>query len=214
MVRFGRLTVQNLYGRRRAKNGVNNYFWNCLCDCGRTSIVRGNSLTGKRTTSCGCVQMENVLVVNRTHGQSYSPEYYTWKGMIQRCTNPNSEKFAIYGARGITVCERWLNSFEAFYEDMGPRPIGLSIERRENEKGYSLENCEWASRSTQQHNTSQNRRITFNGKTQCLVDWSLETGLKEDTITMRIKRGWPVERALTMTARPVRSVITQKPNNP
>jgi hypothetical protein len=120
--------------------------------------------------------------------------------MIQRCTNPKQKSYATYGARGIAVCERWRQSFEAFYTDMGPRPSPKhTLERRNNNEGYSKENCSWETRLIQGRNKSNNRMITYKGRTQCMTAWEEELGWKPRTLYQRIVvLKWSVEDAMTL----------------
>jgi hypothetical protein len=129
------------------------------------------------------------------HGLRYHPLYGRWNGMVQRCRDKNHVRYAKYGGKGITVCERWL-SFPNFLADMGEPPVGTSIERIDNSKGYSPENCIWADSSTQMRNTSRTRLIEFNGKTQCVMDWAKEIGINESSLRERLEK-WPLEKALT-----------------
>lgn len=127
-----------------------------------------------------------------------TPEYSSWRGMIERCENPNHRQFKDYGGRGVTVCPEWRQSFTAFVRDMGPRPAGCSVERRKNHLGYTQENCYWSSRKEQARNKRNNRLLTAKGQTKTLAEWSEETGLHYVTIVTRIDRHkWPVEKALT-----------------
>ncbi len=117
--------------------------------------------------------------------------------MKKRCEDPKNQSFARYGGRGISVCERW-QKFENFLEDMGLRPKGTSINRRNNDGNYEPENCEWATNEVQQNNRSDNHTLTLNGRTQTMAMWARETGLAWTTIKARINQlGWPVEKALT-----------------
>ncbi len=131
----------------------------------------------------------------------FKSEYYVWSGMIQRCTNPKLAGYKNYGGRGIAVCERWLNSFANFLEDMGPRPSPQhTLERQNNHNDYCKHNCVWASRLAQANNKRNNRRITFNDITLTLQQWSRITGIDRNTIATRINSGFTVEQALTLGA--------------
>jgi hypothetical protein len=120
--------------------------------------------------------------------------------MIQRCTNQKNKDFARYGGRGIKVCERWM-VFANFYSDMGPCISGLTLDRKDNNGNYEPNNCRWATRKEQSHNSSVPVFLTHNGKTQMISAWAKELGLKPDTLYMRIHRGWPIDRALTGATR-------------
>lgn len=137
-----------------------------------------------------------------THGcarrRGRTAEYKIWAKMIARCTNPNDTSWRWYGARGVTVCSRWLR-FENFYADMGPRPSsGHSIDRFPNSSGnYEPRNCRWATDAQQTRNYGRNIQITFQGRTQCVVDWAAELGFRPSCIYQRLDRGWDLVRALT-----------------
>lgn len=130
---------------------------------------------------------------NKTHHRG---ALNSWRGMWERCVRPTHICFSSYGGRGITVCERW-KSFDNFLEDMGDRPDGCQLDRRNNNKGYSKNNCRWTTPKTNNRNTSVVRPITKDGVTMCLAEWSEVTGIKMKTIWMRLNRGWSVRRALT-----------------
>jgi len=187
--RFGRLVVLKLIG----KNKWGSYQWLCRCDCGKEKIVRIDSLKSGRTKSCGCLNRERLT----KHGHYGDRTYKSWSQMIQRCTNPNNKYFKDYGGRGITVCERWLNSFPNFLEDMGESPKGHQIDRMNNDKGYHKSNCLWVTPKQNSRNRRSNHLETHNGKTQCITAWSEEVGIPEYVIRQRLKHGWSIERALT-----------------
>ena len=142
----------------------------------------------------------------KTHGKTQTAEYRVWSAMKRRCLNPNVIGFDKYGERGITICDRWINSFEAFLEDMGERPPMHTIERVDNALGYSPDNCTWATRKEQASNTRRNHNITFEGITKTLTQWAEYLGLKQSTIRQRMSRGWSIKQALTIPLRPGRAL--------
>ncbi len=126
-----------------------------------------------------------------------SPELNAWTNMMARCTNPKRPDFKFYGGRGIGVCARWRSSFGAFLSDMGPRPHATSIDRIDNAKDYSPDNCRWATKHQQMQNTRGTKLLTFNNQTMGIAAWARTVGLKRGTLQMRLKLNWPLERALT-----------------
>lgn len=136
-----------------------------------------------------------------THGMYGTPIYRVWASMVARCENPKASRYADYGGRGIRVCKRWLK-FAAFFKDMGCRPDGMTLDRKNNNKGYSPSNCRWATLAEQARNRSDNVFLNHDGKRLCLKDWGTETGIGWQTIRARVKNGWPISDALT---RPVRT---------
>lgn len=125
------------------------------------------------------------------HGKSHIPEYKVWIAMKQRCLNQRHPSYKNYGGRGITVCDSWKNSFSQFYGDMGPRHSkNLTLERIDNDGNYCQENCEWATRSSQNRNHRRNRKIQIDGETLCLADWAEKYGISEKLVSQRISRGW------------------------
>lgn len=155
---FGKLTVIGFsHNIRYAKSTASH--WHCICECGEKATVARANLVSGRQSSCGCLHQTSPLMgqATLTHGHSRggtpTAEYKTWQGIIQRCHNPSSSAFHRYGARGITVCDRWRNDFGVFLLDMGNRPsLKHSIDRKNNDLGYSPENCRWATVLQQRHN--------------------------------------------------------------
>lgn len=127
--------------------------------------------------------------------------WHIWRDMRARCTNPKWWLYRYYGARGITVCDRWMASFKNFFDDMGRRPEGMQLDRIDNSKGYGPDNCRWATRAEQQRNTRQTRHITYQGQTQCLADWAKQAGMAPNALGSRLKLGWTMERAMTEPVR-------------
>lgn len=182
--------------------------WLCKCECGNTKVLRRDNITGKNPhLSCGCLAKEALLRCATVHGAtkngSPTPEYRSWQKMIQRCTNPNGNAYHHYGGRGITVCDRWLHSFENFLVDMGERPsLSHSIDRIDTNKGYSPDNCRWATKKEQSRNTRRNIMVTYNGKTQCISAWAEELGINKKTLSDRIKRWESLEIAFNTPVNP------------
>lgn len=167
--KYGRLTVINEAERVNKRR-----MWLCLCNCGNIHIVSADGLKSGRTKSCGCYNVEVAKLRRITHGLTESSEYVAWESMKTRCTNKKSEKYPDYGERGIKVCDRWLNSFENFYADMGKKPsTEHSLDRYPNVNGnYEPSNCRWATLIQQGRNKRNNIIIKFKGVEYPLSQWS------------------------------------------
>jgi hypothetical protein len=149
------------------------------------------------------------------HGADVERMWRKWHSMLGRCHDPKNSSYALYGGRGITVCDRWRESFSDFACDMGPIPAGMSLDRIDNDGPYSPENCRWADRKTQGRNRRTNRLITAHGKTASIVEWSEITGLTLDTLQTRVRRGWPDEDIVSRPSRPYRNrsyICPQQPS--
>lgn len=203
--RFGKLTVLAELPRVKSGRKIRRVF-RCVCDCGTERIVRLDHLRSGHTGSCGCLPQSNE---NRHgyHGMDGSPEHGIWRGIKKRCYSPGARGYAMYGGRGIRLCERW-HSFKAFYEDMGPRPSpGHQIDRIDSDKDYEPGNCRWATRAEQNRNRKDNRMLEFRGERMCMADWAKRLGMRKGTLSDRLARGMSVEEALTT---PVRQWISSK----
>ncbi len=186
---FGRWTVLG----PAPKRGKNRRWW-CVCECGTERDVLGFQLNSGATVSCGCS--------GGTHGLWGSTEWNSWSSMRQRCNNPNMVYYNMYGGRGIYVCDRWQDSFENFYEDMGSKPSpSHSIERIDNDGPYSPENCRWATKKEQAGNRRSARTLTHEGETLSLTEWAGRLGITPNALYMRLYKGWSVEKALTYRRR-------------
>ncbi len=165
--KFGRLTVVCRAPSRVTEKGTYTY-WECLCDCGTVKEVSGSNLQ-TNTFSCGCLHRETRKTCHLTHGLTHTRVFRIWHGMKERCLNPKSTVFKNYGGRGITVCNRWLESVENFVADMGHPPISHSIERKNNNGNYEPGNCIWATRDVQNNNQRSNIRVDWKGQSLTLV---------------------------------------------
>ncbi len=198
---FTRLTVRTVGKPHKRKSGDNSSTSVCDCVCGKQITVLNNSLLRGLTTSCGCYNRERLLLANVSHGHSVgyrTRTYSCWASMIQRCYNPNNTGFHNYGGRGIVVCDRWKNSFDAFLSDMGTCPAGFSIDRWPDKNGnYEPANCRWATRKQQSRNTRYNRFFTVGGITGCLAELCDRYGVDKGTVSARLRRGWPIEKAFS-----------------
>jgi len=178
--------------------------WWCQCACDTLRLVSTSHLTRKCTPSrdCGCTRTKLGRPIE-FHGSTHTPEYVIWVDMIERCINPKQKSYSRYGGRGITVCSEWSKSFLAFFADMGKRPSPKHmLDRLDNSLGYCKENCRWTTPDIQYRNRRSNRWLTLHGRTQCLIDWSRDTGIERRTIQRRIDLlGWSMERALTTPPR-------------
>jgi len=185
--RFGHLTVQS----KTNSNKFGCTQWNCICDCGTACVVTLYRMTKGRTKSCGCIKGK----CNATHGLSKSKTYNSWMAMKERCTNSKSSQYKYYGARGVTVCQRWLGSFEAFLDDMGIRPDGMTIDRINLYGNYEPGNCRWVSNSEQAGNRRSTIWVELDGVKRCAWAWCQELGFNPFYVYRRIRLGKTPEEA-------------------
>lgn len=192
---FGRLKVISEAEAKVFNCGQRRIRYNCLCDCGRASIVYGSLLIMGHTKSCGCLRKDNHVL---SHGhalyRNHSRTYRIWCNMKERCNRTAHKFYYRYGGRGIKVCERW-NSFREFLKDMGEAPARLSLERRNNDGNYEPSNCYWATQKQQCRNQVTNRIVTIRGITGCLAELAERFNVSYNLVRDRILRGWAPERA-------------------
>lgn len=189
---FGRLTV---VGQELERTKYRRIIYNCICICGNEKKIPSQSLTSGNTKSCGCFQKENMS----THGKTKTNEFKTWTNMVARCSSSTHKSYHRYGGRGIAVCERWIGKtgFLNFLEDMGERHSNkYSLDRIDNNKGYSPENCRWADTTTQARNKRNNNLVTYKNITRCLTEWSEIINIPTSTLYHRLKKGWEIEKVL------------------
>lgn len=189
--RFGRLIVVNYVGQGKGYQSK----WLTRCDCGVECIVFAANLNRGNTKSCGCLQKERALEAKTIHGLYFGNNgkrtklSRVWGMMKDRCNNPNNKSYTDYGGRGIKVCLEW-QDYIAFYgwAIKSGYQEGLSIERKNNNMGYSPDNCSWATQHTQSKNKRNNVRLTFNGETKLLSEWASDLGIDHQLIGSRIKK--------------------------
>lgn len=198
MARFIDITG-NRYNRLKVLErieGVQPATWKCKCDCGNITIVRGTNLKTGAVKSCGCLKHEE----HNTHHLSNTKIYGIWNAMRNRCYYKKGKAYKNYGGRGITVCDEWKNSFETFYKwamENGYKD-GLSIERMDNNCGYSPDNCKWINKGEQAQNRRRNYSVTINGVTKNLTEWCKEYNIDYGLVHNRChKLHWDFEKALT-----------------
>jgi hypothetical protein len=188
--KFNRLTVIKF--SHTDKHRFNK--WECICDCGKKVIANSAQLKSGGTKSCGCYKNELCAKLKQiTHGHSkrsgVTAEYRAWCKLKERCNDVNDKRYPDYGGRGIKVCERWLNSFENFFEDMGKKPSPKhSVEREDNDKGYSPGNCVWATKRVQSRNTRRNHWEEYGGERMVIQDWAERLQVDNRLIHSMLKR--------------------------
>jgi len=192
---YGRLTVLPFTKKDQRYSA----YWLCQCSCGKKKFIRVDHLNSGRVKSCGCLNREETVRRNKEniiHGMSGTPTYKTWDSMKRRCLNPKDKDFANYGGRGIMVCQRWITSFACFFEDMGVKPKNMTLDRIDNSRGYSKDNCRWADCKTQGRNKRTNNLQTYNGETLPIIEWAERFNMSDELLRDRLRNGWTMERAL------------------
>lgn len=196
--RFGRLTV---LGYSHNYNGFT--YWNCLCDCGNETVVRGVRLTHGKTKSCGCLLSAITAAQNRERADGHYRDerlYRIYYGIKTRCYNSKEAGYERYGGRGISMCDEWKDDFLKFQEwalSAGYRP-DLTIDRVDNDGDYSPENCRWANVKQQSNNRRSNVMLNYGGTQRTVAEWSEIVGIGKNTIYQRLRDGWSAEDALSI----------------
>lgn len=182
-----------------------------VCDCGATAIVNKYRLRSGQLKSCGCFKEKfDKLIGQRnaarstTHGNCRNghstPTYKAWASMVKRCKSDDARFYGSYKRKGITVCNRWID-FKAFLHDMGERPVGMTLDRINNDGNYEPANCRWASSREQANNRSNNTIRLFNGKSYTHAELSRLAGISDELLHYRITAGWPLEKAVSVPPR-------------
>jgi hypothetical protein len=197
--KFTNLTILSEGEVHITKGGYKRRTVICQCDCGKTIKCQISPIISKEVKSCGCYSAklahDRMLYRNKTHGMAGKSEYNTWRSMKKRCYLKVHKSYKDYGGRGITVCDRWLSSFENFIQDMGTKPQGnYSLDRIDNNGNYCPENCRWASPSEQGRNQRTNINITYQGQTKCIAEWAETIGMPYGKLHYRITAGKDIDK--------------------
>ncbi len=186
-LRIGRLLVKEYIFRHKEEGRST---WLCICDCGNTKEYLRSSLHAGETFSCGCLRKSSTPRKAKKYGGIKAPEYKNWTSMKDRCLNKKSKGFSSYGKVGITVCDEWIISFERFMDDMGRKPSPRhTLDRIDNLKGYSKENCRWASKEEQANNRRNSLVFNIDGETSSLSQWGRELGIQQLPLRKLLERG-------------------------
>lgn len=188
---YGRLTI---VGAVRVSGKRRDILCDCKCACGSLKKISLWTMKYGETVSCGCYQRE----LHTKHGMYGTRVHNSWRGIKDRCMNPKHIRYWDYGGRGIKVCDRWLESFENFLADMGMPPTARhSIDRIDNDKGYSPDNCRWATPKEQGRNQRRAIILEMDGETKHIAEWCEIYGANPNIVGRRVKRGWSLKKALT-----------------
>ncbi len=192
--RFNHLIAISIAGKNKNRGLI----WLCKCDCGNFKEIYASHLKNGNTKGCGCLQKPSVTKHSHAiHGKETS-EYYSWNNMKDRCANPKYAHYKNYGGRGIKVCDRWINSFENFFKDMGHRPSEkYSLDRKNNDGNYDPDNCRWATPKEQALNRRNNIRYIIDDESMTIEQMSEKYNINKNTLRTRLRRGWSIEEALS-----------------
>lgn len=201
--KYNRLTILDFSHKDKDRR-----YFNVLCDCGVKKIVNIHWITNGNTKSCGCLIREIAAELCRkkaTHGKSGTRIYNIWTGIINRCNNSTWKEYLKYGARGISVCEEWLDykNFENWVNSSGYSD-NLSIDRIDNNGNYEPNNCKWSNPTEQANNRRSSVYLEYNGEVKTIANWSRVFNISQGIIGARIKRGWTIEDAFL---KPTRKIV-------
>lgn len=193
----------------------NNYHWWCFCvRCKKRKELRATQIIRNKQQSCGCLKRDGVSKPNYKHGKGKTRLAAVWRAMMARCYNTKNKRYNCYGGRGLTVCQRWRQSFVDFERDMGTPRQGMVLDRIDNSKGYACGkcdeckkngltkcNCHWVTQKENNRNRRDNVLLTIDGETKPLSAWTEKTGIKYCTAWSRLKKGWSPDRAINPNLR-------------
>lgn len=199
---YGRLTALKLDPEKSTKKRK---YWICECLCGNTKSILADNLQSGKTISCGCysLEMTPVRAVSRTRwGKDLAATRHVWRLMLRRCKNPKDGVYEYYGGRGISVCDEW-KDFDKFLKDMGVKPEGYSLERKNVNGNYCLENCCWVTQKEQARNRTNTKWISIGGDTKSAAEWCEIYDCNQGLFSARLSRNWDPLKALTTPPRPI-----------
>ena len=194
--KFGKLTVI-----KRVENDKHYHKkWLCKCDCGNYKEVLQSCLLSGSTKSCGCLRLEinKTLKRNKKHGLSNTRLHKTWRGILDRITNPKNKQYSYYGGRGISICDEWKNDFKAFYDWAMSNGYAdnLTIDRIDNNGNYEPSNCRWATYKIQNRNKNNIKKVEYKGKIYCASELAEKYNIKNFTFLNRLRKGWTIDKAI------------------
>lgn len=220
---FGRANLNDLIGKKIGRLTVlssvfsinKKWFYRCKCDCGKEKLISRNSLKQGDTLSCGCYKKECRKGINKIHGMTGTRVHRIWVSMKSRCYNPNNKKYPRYGARGITVCEEWKNTFLSFYDWAMNNGYSdnLSIDRIDVNGNYEPSNCRWVTNKVQANNKTTNKFVVYKGETKTVAEWADILNFDYYLVVRRIRLGWDVEKAFTTPSRSKPKKLCQNQQN-
>lgn len=194
---YSMLTIEKYIGYHPQPCGRNAYYYECLCECGNRKTMSEINLINGNTKSCGCFRKARAKVFSKSHGDSCSKTYNTWASMKQRCLNKNHVGYSNYGGRGITICKEWLESYDSFLRDMGQKPSQKhSLDRIDNEAGYSKDNCRWALISEQVISRRDTIKVLYKGEITSLSGAARMAGVNVSTAKGQRRRGLPIDKII------------------
>lgn len=206
--RYGQLLVVGRIDSGPASE-KNRTRWLCRCDCGSETVATGHALAKGDKRSCGCLRRRTAGERLRTHGMSRTPTYRSWQAAKERCHNPNNARYASYGGSGIAMCERWRNSFDAFLEDMGKRPLGKTLDRVDQCRGYEPGNCQWATAAEQSLTRGTTRLYRWRGTWMTVRQISEVEGITYNTLRKLARRAHTIQIAVAETKAKKRQFLRQ-----
>lgn len=206
--KYGMLTIVGIEPDMVCKSGSSHRMVRCICDCGKEHVASYDHIVAGKTKSCGCQMGKRKRI--RYPGEVKTRLYRIWGNMVNRCTNKNNPAYQNYGGRGITVCNEWRSwdNFKAWAFENGYND-DLTIDRIDNDSGYSAENCRFVDRHTQANNKRSNRIIEYNGESHTMSEWGNILGIEYCVLASRIEKGWSIERAFNQPVRASRVANTK-----